>query len=45
VLWPLVDNLGTVRDLAEYDSGTGDTVIVNHISYDAYGGSRADDEG
>lgn len=25
VLWPLADNLGTVRDLAEYDSGTGDT--------------------
>jgi RHS repeat-associated protein len=42
VLWPLVDNLGTVRDLAEYDSGTGDTVIVNHIAYDAYGGSRAE---
>jgi RHS repeat-associated protein len=42
VLWPLVDNLGTVRDLAEYDSGTGDTVIVNHISYDAYGGSRSE---
>ena len=42
VLWPLVDNLGTVRDLAEYDSGTGDTVIVNHVSYDAYGGSRAE---
>jgi RHS repeat-associated protein len=42
VLWPLVDHLGTVRDLAEYDSGTGDTVIVNHITYDAYGGSRAE---
>ena len=42
VLWPLVDNLGTVRDLAEHDSGTGDTVIVNHISYDAFGGSRAE---
>jgi RHS repeat-associated protein len=42
VLWPLIDNLGTVRDLAEHDSGTGNTVIVNHISYDAYGGSRAE---
>jgi RHS repeat-associated protein len=42
VLWSLVDHLGTVRDLAEYDSGTGNTVIVNHISYDAYGGSRAE---
>jgi RHS repeat-associated protein len=42
VLWPMADHLGTVRDLAEYDSGTGDTVIVNRISYDAYGGSRAE---
>jgi RHS repeat-associated protein len=27
----------TVRDLAEYDSSTGDTTVVNHIVYDAFG--------
>ena len=32
VLWPLADNLGTVRDLA---NNTG--VIVNHRVFDAYG--------
>ncbi len=30
VLWPLTDNLGTVRDLAVYDDATGITAIVNH---------------
>jgi len=35
VLWPLADNLGTVRDLAEYDAGV--TVVVNHLKYDAFG--------
>jgi len=31
-----------VRDLAEHDTGTGNTVIVNHISYDAFGGITAE---
>jgi RHS repeat-associated protein len=35
VVWPLTDNLGTVRDLAEYDGN--DTSVVNHIVYDAFG--------
>ncbi|EAQ79300.1 Calx-beta domain-containing protein [Blastopirellula marina] len=37
VLWVLTDNLGTVRDLAEYDAGTDATTIVNHFAYDAFG--------
>ena len=37
VLWPLTDNLGTVRDLAVYDDATGITAIVNHLTYSAFG--------
>jgi RHS repeat-associated protein len=32
VLWPLADNLGTVRDLVDSD---GD--VVNHLTYNAFG--------
>ncbi len=37
VLWPLADNLGTVRDLAQYDSQTDTTTVANHRVYDAFG--------
>ena len=37
VLWALTDHIGSVRDIAERDSGTGDTEVVNHIRYDAFG--------
>jgi len=37
VYWALADNLGSVRDIVEYDSGTGQTGVVNHIEYDAFG--------
>ncbi len=37
VLWPLADNLGTVRDLAQYDSQTDATTVANHRVYDAFG--------
>ena len=37
VYWLLADQLGTVRDVAEYDELLGLTQIVNHIAYDAYG--------
>ena len=36
-LWPLGDHLDTVRDLAEYNSGTDTTTIVNHRVYDSFG--------
>jgi RHS repeat-associated protein len=35
VVWPLIDNAGTVRDLATYSSGT--TTVENHRVYDAFG--------
>jgi RHS repeat-associated protein len=37
VVWPLSDNLGTVRDLAVYDAAADQTNVVNHRVYDAYG--------
>jgi len=42
LLWPLADHLGTVRDLAEYDTGTNATTIANHIEYDSYGNVTAE---
>ncbi len=36
-IWPLTDQLGTVRDLAEWEStGTG-TVLLQHRTYDSFG--------
>lgn len=45
VLWPLADNLGTIRDLAEYNDSTDTTFVANHIVYDAFGNvtSETDD--
>jgi YD repeat-containing protein len=40
VLWALADNLGTIRDVAEYDSGLDETTIVNHVKYDSFGVRR-----
>ncbi len=37
ILWPLADNLGTVRDLADFDPATQETTIANHLVYDAFG--------
>ncbi len=37
VLWPLTDNLGTVRDLAVYDESRDATSIAQHITYGAFG--------
>lgn len=37
VLWPLTDHLGTVRDLAVYDSQLDETTVANHRVYDAFG--------
>jgi len=42
LLWPLADHLGTLRDLAEYDTGTNTTSIANHIEYDSYGNVTAE---
>ena len=37
VVWPLTDNLGSVRDLAVYNAATGTTTVVNHRVYDSFG--------
>jgi RHS repeat-associated protein len=37
VLWPLTDNQGTARDLADYNAGTNTTTVANHITYTAFG--------
>jgi RHS repeat-associated protein len=41
VVWPLGDNLNTVRDLAVYDSDTETTSVVNHRVYDTYGNLKS----
>ena len=41
VVWPLTDNLGTVRDLAVYDAATGETSVVNHRTFDAFGNLKS----
>jgi RHS repeat-associated protein len=37
VVWPLTDNVGTVRDLAICDLTTGTTAVVNHLDYNSFG--------
>ena len=37
VYWPLTDHQGTVRQLAFYDSGSGDTTIQRYWEYDSFG--------
>ncbi|MGA2616993.1 MAG: RHS repeat-associated core domain-containing protein [Thermoguttaceae bacterium] len=37
VVFPLTDNLGTVRDLAQYDPTTQSTLVVAHRVYSAFG--------
>jgi RHS repeat-associated protein len=33
----LGDNQGTIRDLVRYNSGTGNTSVVDHLTYSAFG--------
>ena len=37
VSWLLTDNLGSVRDVARYDSGTSTTSVVDSLDYDSFG--------
>ena len=37
VTWSLGDNLGTIRDLVQYNATTGTTTVVNHVRYDTFG--------
>jgi RHS repeat-associated protein len=36
-LWALSDHLGTIRDIADYTSGTDSTAVTNHRVYNSYG--------
>lgn len=45
VLWPLADHLGTVRDLASYDSQQNLTTIVNHRVFDSFGNLTSETNG
>ncbi len=42
VVWPLADNLGTVRDLATRDPQTGATSVANHRVYDSFGNLKSE---
>jgi hypothetical protein len=42
VVWPLADNLGTARDLAQYNSGTDTTAVANHRVYDSFGNLKSE---
>ena len=37
VLWLLADHEGTIRDVADYDSQSETTSVVNHLQYAAFG--------
>jgi uncharacterized delta-60 repeat protein/RHS repeat-associated protein len=41
VVWPLTDNLGTVRDLAVYDAQSGATSVANHRTFDLFGNLKS----
>jgi RHS repeat-associated protein len=41
VVWPLADNLGTIRDLAVYNAQSGVTSIANHRVYDSFGNLKS----
>jgi RHS repeat-associated protein len=42
VIWPLTDQLGTVRDMAVYNAQIGETSVVNHRVFDAYGNLKSE---
>ncbi len=42
VLWTLTDNLGSVRDIVNYDAATDTSTVVNHIVYDSFGNIRSE---
>jgi RHS repeat-associated protein len=37
VLWPLTDNLGTVREVVDFNESTSVAQVVNHLTYDCFG--------
>ncbi len=45
LLWALADQQGTVRDWADYASGTNTTTIANHVVYDSFGNITSQSSG
>lgn len=43
-LWPLGDQVGTIRDLVDYDEGTPAFSITNHRTYDSFGKLTAESQ-
>jgi len=43
VQWALTDNLGTVRDVVEYDDATDTTSVAEHFTYEAFGAVTSGD--
>ena len=41
IFWDLADNEGTIRDVAQYNSGTNTTTVVDHLKYDSFGNITA----
>lgn len=37
IFWTLGDQVGTIRDIAEWDSGASEFEIANHLEYDSFG--------
>jgi hypothetical protein len=37
LLWALADQVGTIRDIAEYNATTNTTTVTNHRKYDSFG--------
>ena len=37
ILWPLTDNLGSVRDVVDLNEPTNLSQVVNHLTYDSFG--------
>ncbi len=35
--WLLADDLGSIRDVVQYNASTGNTDVIDHIVYDAFG--------
>ncbi|MCE9553836.1 MAG: hypothetical protein K8T91_10750 [Planctomycetes bacterium] len=37
LLWALGDNLGSIRDMVEYNDMSEETTVANHVTYDSFG--------
>ena len=45
ILWPLTDQVGTIRDVGKYNSISGEFEIINHRVYDSFGNLTSETAG